>query len=516
MGTLLLIARIFLALVFGIAGIAKAADPTGSRRAVVGFGVPEKLASPLAWCLPLAEILIALALIPITTAWAGSIAAFALLLMFAAGIAVNLVRGQSPDCHCFGQLHSEPVSWSTFSRNLALVAVAGLIVVVGKDNPGLSAVGWLADLRTAELANLILGGAAVVLLTSTVMYLRRVLTQQSAILLTVEAMKKVIDEDYAEPPVERKDAAQPLGGLPIGAPAPSFSLASIAGGPVTLEDLLAHGKSVLLLFVSPNCLPCETLLPLVKVWERDYGDQLTVALLSKGTLKDNRERVAKYGARLLLLQGENSVADDYQAKWTPAGVFVSRYGRIASQVAYGDEAIRALVAESVVRGVPASVGNGTKPHGNGRQIAEGRSTLRVGDPAPDFSVVDLQGKAVGTKDLFGQDTLLLFWDPGCRYCQAMSEDVARWETKPPKDATRLVFVASGDADRIEEESRNFKSRFLYDREFEVAPLFGTGSTPSAVLIDRDGRIASIVGMGVPNVLALAGIKKVELPIASSF
>src|SRR5258708_1596305 len=182
MGILLLVARGFLALVFGIAGIAKAADRTGSRQAIIGFGVPEKLAKPLAWCLPFAEILIALALIPVASAWVGSIAASALLLMFAAGIAVNLVRGRSPDCHCFGQLHSEPVSWSTFLRNLVLVAVAGLIVVVGKDNPGLSAVGWLGDLRTAELTNLILGGVAVALLALAVVYLRRLLTHQSTLM----------------------------------------------------------------------------------------------------------------------------------------------------------------------------------------------------------------------------------------------------------------------------------------------------------------------------------------------
>jgi thiol-disulfide isomerase/thioredoxin len=114
------------------------------------------------------------------------------------------------------------------------------------------------------------------------------------------------------------------------------------------------------------------------------------------------------------------------------------------------------------------------------------------------------------------DTLLLFWDPGCRFCQAMADDVRRWEEKPPRGAPRLLFVASGNAENIEIESRSFKSRFLLDQEFDVAPLFGANSTPSAVLIDRDGRIASVVGMGLPNVLTLTGIKKVELPIASNF
>jgi peroxiredoxin len=511
----LLISRLILALIFGVAGIAKAADLAGSRRAVVGFGIPERLASPLGLGLPFAEILIAVALIPLNSAWVGAIAAMAILLSFTIGIAVNLARGNSPDCHCFGQLHSEPVGWTTLARNVVLIAVAGLIVIQGRDDAGLSALSWLADLKTGEVVSLVSSVTAVALLAVTFVYLRRVLNQHATILERIDAMKKVIDEDYAEPPVERKDAEPPLQGLTIGAVAPSFSLATLGGGQVSLDDLLGYDKSVLLLFVSPNCHPCETLLPMVKTWEREYADQVTIALLSKGTPQDNRERVEKHGAAHLLLQGEHSVAEDYQARWTPAGVFISRYGRIASELAYGDEAIRALVAETVGRDARTSAGNGTRPRGRGPQIAES-SSLRVGDPAPNFSIVDLQGRSADNRDFLGRDTLLLFWDPGCPFCRALSEDVTRWEEKPPKGAPRLVFVASGDAEKIEEASRSFKSRFLQDREFEVAPLFGTNSTPSAVLIDRDGKIASIVGVGLPNVLALAGVRKVELPIASNF
>jgi len=515
MQIVLLIARLILAVVFGVAGIAKAADLAGSRRAVAGFGIPERLASPLGLGLPFAEILIAVALIPLNSAWVGAIAALAVLLIFTIGIAVNLARGNTPDCHCFGQLHSEPVGWSTLARNIVLIAVAGLIAVEGRDNAGLSALAWLSDLKTGEVVGLVSSLTAVALLAVTFVYLRRVITQHATILERIDAMKKVIDEDYAEPPVERKDAEPPSQGLTVGALAPSFSLTTIDGGHSSLDDLLGHGKAVLLLFVSPNCHPCETLLPAVKPWEREYADQVTIALLSKGTLKDNQERIAKYAAGNLLLQGDHSVAEDYQAKWTPAAVFVSRYGRIASQVAYGDEAIRALVADTVGRDAHASAGNGSTPHGRGPQIAH-QSSLRVGDPAPDFSIVDLQGRAVGPKDFLGRDTLFLFWDPGCPFCRGLSEDVTRWEEKPPKGSPRLVFVASGEADAIEEASRNFKSRFLHDREHDVAPLFGTSSVPSAVLIDRDGRIASIVGVGSPNVLALAGARKLELPIASSF
>jgi len=510
----LLIARIILALVFGIAGFSKAGDTAGLRRTLIEFGVPEKLAVPFGWTLPFVEILVALCLLPLASAWWAAVAALTLLLVFAVGIGANLTRGKTPDCNCFGQLHSKPVSWSVFGRNLLLAGVAGFLVAQGKNRPGLSAFNWLADLQTGEIVNLALGLVAVGLLTTAVVYLRRVLSQQTTVLEKIEAMKRVIDEDYAEPPpVEREDAAAPVEGLPIGAPAPSFSLAVIDGQMVTLDDLLAYAKPVLLLFVSPNCLPCKTLLPVVRVWERDYDDQLTIVLLSKGALEENQKRVAKYGARHLLLQGDQDVAADYQSTWTPAAVVISREGKIASQVTYGDEAIRALVNHAVTTGATFAAGNGS--HGHIPKITVGNSLFKIGEPAPRFSLPDLQGREVNTEDLLGRDTLLLFWDPGCPFCQAMSDDLKSWEENPPKGAPRLAMLSSGKAEDIKAKAGDLKSLILLDPEFDIGPLFGTNSTPSAVLIDGKGRIASTLAVGNRNVLALAGVRKVELPIVSS-
>lgn len=512
----LLIARLIVAVVFGVAGVAKAADPAGTRKAIIGFGVPEWLAGPLRLSLPVAEIVVALALILRSTAWWGAVAAAILLLVFSTGIGVSLSRGSSPDCHCFGQLHSKPVSWSLFVRNLALAVIALFIVVQGQGNPGLDAFNWLADLKVGERVNLVFSLVAVGLLATGVFYLRRVISQQSTILARLEAMKKVIDEDYAEAPVEHAAASAPLEGLPVGAPAPSFSLASIDGGQVSLDDLLGYGKAVLLLFVSPNCAPCETVLVALKDWQRDYGDRLTIALLSKGSLKENQERLAKYGSTHLLLVGESDVAEDYQSKWTPAGVLISRLGRIASQNTYGDEDIRALVTRAVAA-LDVSPEDGLAAAGNGHrfQIPVGNSPFKVGDPAPPFSISDVRGNVVTTEDLLGSDTLLLFWDPGCPFCQEMSDDLTRFEDNPPKGAPRLLFVASGEAEKVKADSENYKSLFVHDREFQVGPLLGTSSTPSAVLIDRDGRIASSVATGSVNVLALAGVRKMEESIESA-
>src|SRR2546425_12138740 len=150
MDIVLLLARLLVAMVFVVAGLAKLVDRAGSRQALIDFGVPARLVTPLVVLLPLAELVVAVALIPTASAWWGAVGALAVLVLFVTAIGYNLARGRTPDCHCFGQLHSAPVGWSTLVRNLILAAVAGFVVGLGRTNAGASAVGWLGTLAIAQ------------------------------------------------------------------------------------------------------------------------------------------------------------------------------------------------------------------------------------------------------------------------------------------------------------------------------------------------------------------------------
>ena len=105
MPVVLLVARLLLAAVFAVAALTKLADLAGSRQAMRNFGVPERLAVPLGTLLPIAELAIAITLRPRGLGPVDCSRALLLLLLFVAGIAYNLARGRTPDCHCFGQLH---------------------------------------------------------------------------------------------------------------------------------------------------------------------------------------------------------------------------------------------------------------------------------------------------------------------------------------------------------------------------------------------------------------------------
>ncbi|NOT58591.1 MAG: TlpA family protein disulfide reductase, partial [Acidobacteria bacterium] len=187
--------------------------------------------------------------------------------------------------------------------------------------------------------------------------------------------------------------------------------------------------------------------------------------------------------------------------WTPAAVLINAQGRIANAVATGDAAIRALVTYAVATSDAAA------------PIKLGGSLFNVGEPAPRFALPDLQGAEVAFDSLLTRHTLLLFWNPGCGFCKAMAEELKRWEAKPASAETQLVFVSTGERDEIKAGSAGFRSTFLHDQENDIAPLFGANGTPSGLMLDAEGRIASSLAVGERNLLALLGVRKIELPLA---
>ena len=274
-----------------------------------------------------------------------------------------------------------------------------------------------------------------------------------------------------------------------------------------------RGKTVLLLFVGPNCWGCKLLLPAVRAWQRDYSDLLTIAVLSKSTLEETQAKMARYEIENLLLDERAEVADDYETVWTPAAVLIHPNGKIASSIVYGDNAIRSwfrnLVASDQLQ---AARSNGNGATGHRPQLSIRYSVREIGEPAPKFSLKDLAGETVTSEDLLGRPALLLFWHAKCEYCKAMHDDLRRWEEDPPPGAPRLVFIAAGEVEDIREANKDFISSTLLDPEFDTAPLFGTKMTPSAILIDSEGRIESSLAMEYNNVRALIGLRKAKFEL----
>jgi peroxiredoxin len=516
----LLIARLLLAGVFTVAGVAKLADRSGSRQAIIDFGLPSALAGALGLLLPLAELAVALALIPASTVLWGAVGALTLLLLFVVGIGINLARGRKPDCHCFGQLHSAPVGWKTLARNGVLAAVAGFVVWQGwQGNVGPSAIDWLGALSAAQL--LILVGAVVVLglLAGQWWFLVHLLRQNGRLLVRIEALEQ--DHSVGSGPPASPNGAptwQAAGGLAVGASAPAFSLEDVQGETLTLDSLRQAGKPVVLLFTDPGCGPCNALLPDVGRWQEQYQDKLTIALVSRGDPEENRTKAQEHGLTNVVLQEDWEVSEAYDMAGTPGAVLVSPDGTIASPMAGGAESIRAFVAQAVAtpanvpllpRAPAPSATQEGQPCANCGKVHAAAPTVaaaeKIGEPAPEVSLPDLEGNTVELEHFRGEETLLLFWNPGCGFCQQMLPDLKEWEATSPEDAPKLLVVSAGSEEANRE--MGLASPVLLDQQFATGRAFGASGTPSAVLVDAEGKVASQVAVGAPAVLELAGADK---------
>ena len=80
-------------------------------------------------------------------------------------------------------------------------------------------------------------------------------------------------------------------GLAVGEPAPAIDVSDVEGRPQRIGGTRADGRSTLLLFVSPTCPVCKSLLPAVKSSRKDERGWLDVILASDGDAKEQREFV---------------------------------------------------------------------------------------------------------------------------------------------------------------------------------------------------------------------------------
>src|SRR5215218_9997073 len=515
MDAALLIARLVLAGVFTLAGVAKLSDLKGSRRAIINFGVPSAIATPLGLLLPLAELTVAATLLPASTAWWGALGALALLSVFVVGITYNLARGRKPECHCFGQLHSAPAGWKTLARNGVLAAIAGFVLWAGYEGgAGPSALSWVGALSAAQLLALLVGVLVIALLAGQWWFLIHLLRQNGRLLVRLEAVEATLAEGGGSvlgPSQNGTPVRQEAEGLPVGSEAPQFSLAGLYDETFTLEALRAPGKPVMLLFTDPNCGPCNALLPGLSRWQQEHAQELTISLISRGNNVENRTKSSEHGLTSVLLQKDWEISEAYQVSGTPSAVLIQPDGTIGSSVVAGSEEIESLVTRTVGRSAPelpmqpqgAAQGD---PCPNCGQVHASQpavqATEKIGEPAPPIKLMDLSGRTVELKDFRGEKVLVLFWNPGCGFCQQMLDALKDFEANPPEGAPKLLIVSSGTVE--DNKALGFRSPVLTDQQMTVGGAFGTYGTPTAVLVDEQGNIASGVAEGAQAVFGLAG------------
>jgi thiol-disulfide isomerase/thioredoxin len=440
-------ARLVVAAVLVAAAVAKAVDLDEFARANRSLGVPERTIPAVRVGIPALEVVLAVGLLLTPTASLAAIGAVALFLAFTALLVWNLTQGRRPSCNCFGSTSDEPISWWTVGRN-AVLAVLGVVAALGSQ--GLPEwIGELTDEGGASTAAAVLAGTLVVV---------------------AAAAAAVVRTDWrTRRPAETGSAPTSASGLAVGE--------DVSGELETLRRVtgLSGQLPVLVVRTDPACGPCRALLPRLLSWQSAYAGLLEIAVLTGDVADDgDHHRSVEH-----LQTGGEDLARRLGLAVTPSAVLVDANGRIASEVVAGGIEIGRLVGEAM------------------RDRDDGR--LLQGDPASGVVLASGHGM-LSLADLHGAMTLLVFWDPWCGFCQRGLLPLLRWQESVDGDGPRLLVAGQRDDEIAQLQGFQLVGA---DPDGSVMRLFGGEGTPSAVLIDAAGRVASGVAHGMDEVMALA-------------
>ena len=150
----------------------------------------------------------------------------------------------------------------------------------------------------------------------------------------------------------------------------------------------------------------------------------------------------------------------------------------------------------------------------GRVKAAKADLVKVGQPAPNFSVRTLEGVSYSNAALGGSPTLLQFWTTRCKDCRG--DQVALDEIDSKFAGQGLVVLAINEGDSAKTVNEFLREhprtvRIVLDERKQIAQRFGQRGYPSYVLIDRQGRVAGMQRgaarqQGLMSLLKRAGLE----------
>ena len=120
---------------------------------------------------------------------------------------------------------------------------------------------------------------------------------------------------------------------------------------------------------------------------------------------------------------------------------------------------------------------------------QGPKVATVGEPAPDFTLVDLQGKTWSLSELNGQVIFINFWATWCPPCVQEMPSMQKLYTMLPTEKFKMLAILNNDDPAL---AGSFATRFgitlpiLNDRSNKVGPKYGLTGVPETFIVDKQG------------------------------
>ncbi len=119
-------------------------------------------------------------------------------------------------------------------------------------------------------------------------------------------------------------------GLAPGARAPDFAVRGLGGQNISLADF--RGLPLVLIFGSPNCVPCRALVPDLNSFARERSRDLRVLFLSRGELEEASRFAREFDLQVsTAVHPDDGLPDKYKVRVTPFAFLISGEGTIEAK-----------------------------------------------------------------------------------------------------------------------------------------------------------------------------------------
>ena len=121
----------------------------------------------------------------------------------------------------------------------------------------------------------------------------------------------------------------------------------------------------------------------------------------------------------------------------------------------------------------------------------------VGKPAPEFSLMDLDGETRTMDDYKGKLLILDFFTTGCVYCVTEMPDLMALQEEYPEELTVVLVNIGQDEETVQQfmEEKGITLPVLFDQRGELAVEYNFYGTPAHAFIDEEGNyLGRVMGM----------------------
>lgn len=150
------------------------------------------------------------------------------------------------------------------------------------------------------------------------------------------------------------------------------------------------------------------------------------------------------------------------------------------------------------------------------------SALKIGQPAPDFTGADSNGKTVRLSDFKGKIVVLEWTNDGCPYVgkwyrsgamQALQSEAARmgaiWLTVASSAPGEQGYVDGAHANADTADRHAHPTHVLLDSKGAIGHLYDAQTTPQMFVIGKDGTLAYMGGADSIASTRIADMKRAE-------